>query len=139
MRKNSDSLPLSEKWLKFADEDYALVVFLNNQESKFFRSLCFHAQQFIEKILKGIIEGSGRVPPRIHDINALVKRVNKLGFTIPLEENEILFLSSVYIDIRYPPDVGLIPEGEPTKEDAQMVVKAVEKIKEWITQRGNSY
>jgi len=134
MRKKSERVPLSEKWLKFADEDYALVVFLNNQENKFFRSICFHAQQFIEKILKGVIEAAGYVPPRIHDINALVKHTNKLGFTVPLEENEILFLSSIYIDVRYPPDVGLIPGGEPTKEDALMVVEAVKRMKEWITQ-----
>ena len=135
MKEKSEAIPLSKKWLNFADEDYALVVFLNNQETKFFRSICFHAQQFIEKILKGILEASGQVPPRIHDINALVKRVNKLGLTVPLQENEILFLSSVYIDVRYPPDVGLIPEGEPTKKDAEIAVKAVKKLREWITQK----
>ena len=95
-------MPISKKWLKFAEEDYALVIFLHNKKNAFFRSICFHAQQFIEKILKGILEASGQTPPRIHDINALVKRVNKLGLTVPLQENEILFLSSIYIDVRYP-------------------------------------
>jgi len=135
MKKSNVSDNIDEKWLNFADEDYKLVTFLWNQENEFYRSICFHAQQFIEKVLKGIIEGAGLSPPRIHDINALEKRVDKLGFDVPLTENEILFLSSVYIDIRYPPDVGLLPNGEPTKRDAEIAVKAVKKIKEWISRK----
>ncbi|MCH8011754.1 MAG: HEPN domain-containing protein [Candidatus Marinimicrobia bacterium] len=133
MKKNKTSLYIAEKWLNFADEDYRLVTFLWNKENKFYRSICFHAHQFIEKVLKGIREGAGLSPPRIHDINALVKRVAKLNFNVPLKENEILFLSSIYIDIRYPPDVGLLPKGEPTQRDVEIVVRAVKKLKEWIT------
>ncbi|RLF37590.1 MAG: hypothetical protein DRN21_06230 [Thermoplasmata archaeon] len=51
---------------------------------------------------------------------------------MPLTETEILFLSSVYIDTRYPPDVGLLPKGEPTETDAELAVKAVRKLKKWI-------
>jgi len=53
MKRNDDLVNIDEKWLKFADEDYKLVSFLYEEEKDFYRSICFHAQQFVEKVLKG--------------------------------------------------------------------------------------
>ena len=78
------------------------------------------------------MEDAGSLPPKIHDINAHVKRLTKIGIKFPLSEIEILLLSSVYIDTRYPPDVGLVPGGEPTKRDVEIVIKSVEKIRAWM-------
>ena len=108
MKKSNRRFTIDNKWLRFADEDYNLIMYLWNKENRFNRTICFHAQQFIEKVLKGILEGEDANLPRIHDINALVKKVEKCGIKVPLNENQILFLSSVYIDTRYPPDVGLL-------------------------------
>jgi len=132
MKKNNEHDKVNKKWLYFADEDYKIIIYLWNKEKKFYRSICFHAQQYVEKVLKGILEEKGDAIPRIHDINALVRRVEKLGIKVPLTENQILFLSSVYIDTRYPPDVGLLPDGEPQKKDTEIAVKAAKKIREWI-------
>ena len=41
---------------------------------------------------------------------------------VPLSKDEQIFLSSVYIDTRYPPDAGLLPDGEPVKSDAKIAV-----------------
>jgi len=133
MKKHTNRLNIDEKWLKFAEEDYKLVSFLYNKQKDFYRSICFHAQQFVEKILKGILEGAGLSPLKIHDINALVKRVSKLGIIVPLKEREILFLSSIYIDVRYPPDVGLLPNGEPSRKDVDIAVEAVRRLKRWVS------
>ena len=130
--KKRKPVAIDEKWLNFADEDYRLVFLLWYENTKLYRSICFHAQQYIEKILKGIMEGAGCIPPRIHDINALAKRIAKIGIKCPLSETEILLLSSVYIDTRYPPDAGLVPDGEPIKRDVEIAVKAVEKVRAWI-------
>jgi len=132
MKKNNKPDNVNKKWLYFAEEDYNLIIYLWNKDNKFYRSICFHSQQYVEKVLKGILEGNSASVPRIHDINALVKRVEKFGIKVPLTEEQILFLSSVYIDTRYPPDVGLLPNGEPQKKDAAIAVKAVKKIKEWL-------
>lgn len=124
---------IDKKWLEFAEEDYQVLEYLWKSKSKFYRSICFHGQQYVEKILKGIIEYAGDTPPRIHDLNALNQKCQKSGVEIPLNETEILFLSSVYIDTRYPPDVGLLPKGEPLKSDAELAVKACKKLKKWIS------
>lgn len=44
---------------------------------------------------------------------------------------DLEFLNEVYVEFRYPPDIGLLPHGEPTKEDAQ---KALEIAKRVFTQ-----
>ena len=126
---------IAQNWLEFAEEDAKAVDILWNSDSRLFRTICFHAQQYAEKIIKGIIEATGQDPPRIHDINALVKLCEKINIKLPLDKNEILFLSSIYIDVRYPPDVGIIPEGEPTKDDAKIAYDAVNKIKKWLEQQ----
>lgn len=109
--------------------------FLQNESSQFHSAICFHAQQFVEKILSGVLEAAGDIPPRTHDINALAKRLAKANISVPLTENEILLLSSVYIDTRYPPDVGLLPNGAPAQKDVESIFKSVTKIKKWIIDR----
>lgn len=118
---------VDEKWLRFAEDDYRLVVFLWSEATYFYGVICFHAQQFVEKILKGVLEGAGEIPPRTHDINALAKRIVKLNIRVPLTEDEILLLSSIYIDTRYPPDVGLLPNGAPAKRDIEIIPSPSER------------
>jgi HEPN domain-containing protein len=125
---------IAKKWLEFAEEDAKTVDILWNSDFRLFRTICFHAQQYVEKIIKGIIEGAGQYPPRIHDINTLSKLCENLNVQLPLNKNEILFLSSVYIDTRYPPDVGILPDGEPTKDDARIANNAVAKMIKWLEQ-----
>jgi len=132
MKKNENAFFVSKKWLDFAIEDYQAIEILWNAGNKLYRTICFHAQQYVEKVLKGILENKGESPPRTHDVNTLAIRCKELGCRIPLSETEILFLSSVYIDARYPPDVGLLPKGEPTESDAELAVKTVRKLKKWI-------
>jgi len=131
--KENNLQKIDQNWFDFAVEDYELVIHLSKKDNRFNRSICFHAQQFVEKILKGVLEKKAILPPRIHDINALSKKVEKLGIKVPLTENQSLLLSSVYIDTRYPPDAGLLPGGNPDQSDVQIAVNAVLKIKEWIS------
>ena len=46
----------------------------------------------------------------------MIARMLKLE--LPVSEDDLQFLSSVYIETQYPPDLGLLPGGEPTGEDA---------------------
>ena len=45
MKKNTIHDRINKKWLRFAEEDYNLVNYLWNTENRFYRSICFHAQQ----------------------------------------------------------------------------------------------
>jgi len=96
------------------------------------RSICFHAQQFVEKILKGIIKANGKSPPKTHDIRILLRQFSLIVDKIDLTDIDAAFLSSVYIDFRYPTDQGLLPAGEPSASDRDYAVRIARKLKKWI-------
>ena len=105
-----------ERWLVFAREDLrmdelALAEGILNQ-------VCFHAQQCVEKAIKGWLEQQGRIPPRTHrmaDLLALFPP-DLMG-----ELNDALrLLDRFYIPTRYPDALpGMLPEGMPGQGDAE--------------------
>jgi len=134
MKNHLKKIKISSKWLEFAEEDFKTAFLLWETNSFLYRIICYHSQQYVEKVLKGLLEGFSKNPPRIHDINALAIRCEQLGIKVPLSEEEKYFLSSIYIDTRYPPDIGLIPGGEPGKQEAQICITILNNIKTWIEQ-----
>ena len=86
MKKTPQKIPISSKWMKFAEEDSKTAFLLWESNSNLFRIICYHSQQFVEKIFKGLLEATGQNPPRSHDIYALLRRCIKSGIQIPLSE-----------------------------------------------------
>lgn len=70
-------------------------------------------------------------PPRTHDLGFLYQKLDQLNLPLRVDMADLEFLNEVYVEFRYPPDIGLLPHGEPTKEDAQ---KALEIAKRVFTQ-----
>lgn len=132
MKNPPTKIPISSKWMKFAEDDLKTAMILWETDSKLYRIICYHSQQYVEKILKGIIEAHHQIPPKIHDVNALANRCFELGVNFPLSKKEVYFLSSVYIDTRYPPDIGLLPEGEPGEKEAELCMRILNKVKDWL-------
>jgi len=52
----------------------------------------------------------------------LLSHTERLGWKIDLNVDEAVFLNSIYKG-RYPSEEGLLPQGEPTVEDAKRAVK----------------
>ena len=76
----------------------------------------FHAQQAIEKSLKAIIEYEKIEISKTHNLKRLYKKIEHI---IELDKNRLDFINELYIDSRYPGDMGLLPYGKPTLEDAK--------------------
>ena len=76
----------------------------------------FHAQQAIEKSLKAIIEYEKIEISKTHNLKRLSKKIEHI---IELDKNRLDFINELYIDSRYPGDMGLLPYGKPTLEDAK--------------------
>ena len=55
---------VSENWLKYAEDDYRALCALWEQKQALYKIICFHSQQYVEKILKGILENNKQNPPR---------------------------------------------------------------------------
>jgi HEPN domain-containing protein len=62
------------------------------RESPNFDAVCFHAQQCVEKTMKGILLDRGVVPPRTHDLIELAKLVREIcpGWSAPREDLRFL-------------------------------------------------
>jgi len=80
--------------------------------------VAFHAQQAVEKCFKAIIEEKEDNLPRIHDLTRLYNKISDyIDFNI--EIISLNMLDSIYTTSRYPGDIGIIPDGKPSIEEAK--------------------
>ena len=107
---------MSREWIKAAYDDIILLEEIKN--NKHLTSIiAFHSQQAIEKSLKALLIEQEVNIPKIHSLNKLF---NECKNQIDLTNNQIINkLDKLYIDSRYPGDMGLLPYGKPTLEDAK--------------------
>ena len=108
-------LEIYKEWLKAANDDLILLDdIIDNQHIT--NLIAFHSQQAVEKTLKAYLEAKGDKVPKIHKIQTLIDRV-ELDFS---QDDELIqLLDTLYIESRYPGDMGLLPYGKPTIEDAK--------------------
>jgi HEPN domain-containing protein len=109
---------LPEIWLKYASDDlHSAEVLL---KEGIYNMVCFHSQQAIEKLFKSFVATYYQEIPRIHNLIRLNKICEDLhGSQLNLDEEGLIFLNDVYIDSRYPADFGILPSGQPNKEEAR--------------------
>ena len=118
----------TEEWLKIGNEDLQSAECLF--EKRLFRMVCYHAQRAVEKVLKSLLAENGVEIPRIHNLLDLNNSVKRLGYSTDLTDEEAIFLNTVY-RWRYPPDLGLLPSGEPTEPDTQRALSIARAIVDW--------
>jgi HEPN domain-containing protein len=106
----------TREWLKAACDDLAVIDRIIPDEN-LSHIVAFHAQQAVEKLLKAIIEEREIEIPKIHKLKTLFSIAD---INLSQEDNEIVqLLDSLYIEARYPGELGLLPNGKPSIEDAQ--------------------
>ena len=115
----------TEAWLKIAYEDFQAAE--NLMKIELYRMVCYHSQQTVEKILKAILVENEIEFERSHHLIDLKNTVLNLGYEIHLSDEDAVFLNSVYRS-RYPSEAGLLPSGEPTKEDAEKALNIAKII-----------
>jgi HEPN domain-containing protein len=107
---------ITEEWLISAESDLSLIGKLINEDD-LTHLLAFHAQQAVEKSFKAIIEEYELGFIKTHSLETLFTIIsNKIA--IELNEDILLILDQLYIDARYPGEMGLLPDGKPTIDDA---------------------
>ena len=119
MRKESGD------WFRVAGEDLksARVLF----KEGLFRMAGFHSQQAVEKAFKALLTEREFRFKRIHSLIDLKGNMEKIGYKISINEEEAVFLNSIYRS-RYPADLGLLPQGEPARKDARRALKIATRI-----------
>lgn len=118
----------TEEWIKIAKEDLQAAEHLFG--ASLHRMVCYHAQQSVEKTLKAILVEREIEFSRTHNILDLCMAAKEIGYETPLDAEDAVFLNSVY-RARYPADLGLLPKGEPSREDAERALHRARKMWEW--------
>lgn len=119
--------PETKEWIKIADEEMASADLLFNHG--IYRMVCLHSQQAVEKMLKALLTEWGLEFKRTHHIFDLLSLLNRQKVTVNISHEEAGFLNAVYRS-RYPADAGLLPHGEPTKDDARKALSLAHRMAE---------
>lgn len=122
-----------KNWIEFADEDLKMAELALKE--KIYNQVCFHSQQCVEKVIKGIIIHRGHIYPKSHKLADLINYLSDDIFDDL--KDEIISLDRFYIPTRYPDALpGSLPDGLPTAKDAEESIKIArevfEKVKEEI-------
>jgi HEPN domain-containing protein len=114
-------------WVAKADNDFLNIQ--NNMKSSRvpWDTVCFHAQQAAEKLLKAFLVYHGRQPVRTHDLVSLLTRCVEVEEGLESLEDECRKLTVYAIASRYPVDLF-----EPNREDALEMVNAARTIREQV-------
>ncbi|MCX6325073.1 MAG: HEPN domain-containing protein [Bacteroidia bacterium] len=114
-----------KNWIFRANEDIAVIENLFKSEPELFASsICYHAQQAVEKFLKAYLVFQNIDFPKTHDLDFLLlecKKVDNKVFDIDLGS-----LTDFGVSIRYPDDFYL-PDKEETifYRDISLLVKKI--------------
>lgn len=119
---------ISEQWLQAAADDLRVVARIVSDDD-LTHMVAFHSQQCIEKSLKAVVEEHALGHIRIHNLGRLLELV-KPWVTFDVELTLLEQLDKLYIDARYPGELGLLPNGKPTRNDARQFYDGAKRIHE---------
>jgi HEPN domain-containing protein len=109
----------TKEWLTAAEDDLLAAKKLLG-EDRLTNVVAFHCQQCLEKCFKAVIEEQGKPSIKSHDLIRL--QLNADIQTSESETNLIEIINEVYIDARYPGDLGLLPHGKPTTVEVESFI-----------------
>jgi HEPN domain-containing protein len=115
----------TKNWISLAEDDLLAAKTLAH-EDRLTNLVSFHCQQCLEKCFKAIIEEQDKPSIKSHDLLRL-----QLNTDIKLSDPETILLSminEVYIDSRYPGELGLLPNGKPTLSEAEAFIQLCDNI-----------
>jgi len=108
-----------EKWLFRANEDLAVIDRLIQTDLQAYAStICFHAQQAVEKYLKALLAWKGVDFPRTHDVDFLLAECRKVS-PGQFDQIDLKSLTDFGVSIRYPDDF-YVPDLSETRYYGQV-------------------
>jgi len=124
------NIKMAKEWLKASQDDIKVISNIIDL-GDLTHIVAFHSQQSVEKSLKALLEYQNKPVPKIHKITKLITSID--GFIV-YDKELINLLDSLYIESRYPGDMGLLPYGKPTLEDAKEFYEFANDIFEKVCQ-----
>jgi HEPN domain-containing protein len=117
-------------WIEKAEHD--LLDIENNlaAERVPWDTVCFHAQQAAEKLLKAFLVHHGSIPAKTHSLVFLLRSCAKLDDDLAPLEGDCRRLERYGSRSRYPSD-----SYEPEEEDARENIEAARRVRSAILER----
>ncbi len=119
---------ITQAWLNAAQDDLSVIKEILSRPD-LTHITAFHAQQCVEKILKALLEETGSPVRKTHSLLLLIGMVSdaypefsEVDTTLPN------LLDQLYTDARYPNELGLLPDGKPTLEEASQFSEYAHRI-----------
>lgn len=110
---------MTEEWLIAASDDLEACDTLISSPG-LTNLVAFHAQQCVEKSFKALAEEAEIQVSKTHDLIKLHHQLKKYLGNIDLDL--LYIVNELYIDARYPGEMGLLPDGKPTMKEAESFV-----------------
>jgi len=124
---------LTKDWILLADGDLCAAEIILNDESHLTNICAFHCQQAIEKYMKAYLIEKSIPLIKTHDLiklNGMISEVENIG----IDEKKLFAVNEIYIETRYPGELGLVPSGMPTNEEVNRFLEYAKEIKTIICQ-----
>lgn len=114
--------PVAE-WLEKAEEDYRVALALKRlRANPAHSSICFHAQQCIEKYLKAIRQKHGEVISKTHALPILLDQCSTHYPFLAAMRADMVRLSAYAVEFRYPGEFA-------TEDDARTAVEIMKRAR----------
>ena len=116
---------ITKEWVQKAEEDYTVAIRELRAEPPALASVCFHAQQCIEKYLKAVLQENNILFQKIHDLEILAGLLEGILPGIKGFRKDLIKLNAYAVEVRYP---GL----DPLEKDAREAVSIMENVRGFI-------
>lgn len=112
--------PLTEEWVRKAEEDYRVAKREIEAEPPSFNAVCFHAQQCVEKYLKAVLQENEVAFQKVHDLAILLDQCRSFVPELEGLREDLQKLNVFAVEVRY-------PGFEAQRRDAEEALSAMEK------------
>jgi HEPN domain-containing protein len=123
---------ITGEWLAAASLDLETITAIIDNDN-LSGIVAFHAQQAMEKTLKAVLEETRVEFPKVHKLQtlfALLPEKFRQDYDLVL----IKTLDGLYIEARYPGELGLLPNGKPSLDDAKKFFAYAQEFHARMTQ-----
>ena len=112
-----------KEWIAKAEGDFAVACReMRARKSRNYDAVCFHCQQCIEKLMKGLLIHVGVTPPKTHMLLVLDELLGTACTEWSWPADELRFLSRAAVFLRYPGDSA-------GKEDAAEAMALAKRLR----------
>jgi HEPN domain-containing protein len=111
--------------LRAAGRDLKTVELLLQHPDAPVPSVCFHAQQYLEKVMKAALVSNAVVFRRTHNLEELAGLLEQQGIELPLPREQLRQLIPFAVTIRY-------EDIEITVSDINAVAEMMENARAWV-------